>query len=124
MVAISNDAPRPQETDNLRFWMQAMVRYVRSGEADLTNRQMAMMMLIYSDPGPSTVRGLAEQLRVAKPVVTRALNRLGQLGFVRRERDMTDRRNVFIRRTTKGAEFLDLFNRFIAGSGDESGSTA
>lgn len=124
MVAMSSDVPMPREPDSLRPWMQAMVRYVRSGEADLTNRQMAMMMLVYADPDPSTVRGLAEQLNVAKPVVTRALNRLGQLGFVRRERDMTDRRNVFIRRTAKGAEFLDLFNRFIAGSGDESGSTA
>ena len=96
-----------------------MIRYVRSGAPDLTNRQMAMIMLIYSHQAPSTVRGLAEQLKVAKPVVTRALNRLGQLGFVQRERDTSDRRNVFIRRTSKGSDFLDLFNRFIAGSGDE-----
>lgn len=108
--------------DYIHPWMSALVRYVRSGEPDLTNRQMAMMVLIYSDPDPSTVRGLAEQLKVAKPVVTRALNRLGQLGFARRERDSSDRRNVFIRRTGKGADFLDLFNRFIAGNDDESGT--
>ncbi len=120
--ATGNEMQPTRQGDGLISWMGTMVRYVRSGQPDLTNRQMAMMMLIYADPDPSTVRGLAHKLSVAKPVVTRALNRLGQLGFVRRERDMSDRRNVFIRRTGKGAEFLDLFDRFIAGSADESGT--
>jgi DNA-binding MarR family transcriptional regulator len=97
-------------------WMQTLVDYVRSGKPDLTNRQMALMMTVYIDSGPHTVRGLAEVLNVSKPVITRALNKLSSLGYVRRERDAADRRNIFIARTPKGAEFLDAFHHFIAGT--------
>lgn len=96
--------------------MGALVRYVRSGRPDLTNRQMALMMLVHRSEGPHTVRGLAEQLNVSKPVITRALNKLGMMEFIRRERDPVDRRNIFVRRTDKGAEFLDAFAGFVAGN--------
>lgn len=97
-------------------WMRTLVDYVRSGKPDLTNRQMALMMTVYIDAGPHTVRGLAEALNVSKPVITRALNKLSALGYLRRERDVTDRRNIFIARTPKGADFLDAFHDFIAGT--------
>ncbi|MCP1468732.1 DNA-binding MarR family transcriptional regulator [Sphingobium sp. OAS761] len=100
----------------LRHWMHTLVNYVRSGRPDLTNRQMALMMTVYIAAGPHTVRGLAEALHVSKPVITRALNKLSALGYLRRERDVTDRRNIFITRTSKGAEFLDAFHHFIAGT--------
>ena len=95
----------------LSAWMRALIAYVRSGEPDLTNRQMALLMLVYLTPGPHTVRGLAKVLGVSKPVVTRALNTLGALGYLRRERDQDDRRNVFVVRTKDGAEFLEDFKR-------------
>lgn len=98
-------------------WMRTLVDYVRSGKPDLTNRQMALMLRVYIDAGPHTVRGLAEALNVSKPVITRALNKLSALGYLRRERDVADRRNIFITRTPKGAEFLDAFHHFIAGTG-------
>jgi DNA-binding MarR family transcriptional regulator len=101
----------------LTQWMKTLVDYVRSGKPDLTNRQMALMMTVYIDKGPHTVRGLAEALHVSKPVITRALNKLSALGYLRRERDASDRRNIFITRTSKGAEFLDAFHHFIAGNG-------
>ncbi|ETI60018.1 transcriptional regulator [Sphingobium sp. C100] len=101
---------------SLRQWMATLVDYVRSGKPDLTNRQMALMMTVYISAGPHTVRGLAEALHVSKPVITRALNKLSALGYLRRERDVADRRNIFITRTPKGAEFLDAFHHFIAGT--------
>lgn len=101
----------------LSQWMRTLVDYVRSGKPDLTNRQMALMMIVYIHDGPHTVRGLAEALNVSKPVITRALNKLSALGYLRRERDAADRRNIFITRTPKGAEFLDAFHHFIAGTG-------
>ena len=61
--------------------------------------------------GLRLVRGLAKVLGVSKPVVTRALNTLGALGYLRRERDQDDRRNVFVVRTKDGAEFLEGFKR-------------
>ena len=97
--------------ESLAGWMRALIAYVRSGEPDLTNRQMALLMLVYMTPGPHTVRGLAKVLGVSKPVVTRALNTLGALGYLRRERDQDDRRNVFVVRTSNGANFLEGFKR-------------
>src|SRR5688572_25328116 len=47
---------------SLTGWMKALIAYVRSGEPDLTNRQMALLMLVYLTPGPHTVRGLARVL--------------------------------------------------------------
>ena len=96
---------------SLNGWMRALIGYVRSGQPDLTNRQMALMLLVYLTPGPHTVRGLAHILGVSKPVITRALNTLGSLGYLRRVRDETDRRNVFVARTSTGQEFLERFQR-------------
>jgi DNA-binding MarR family transcriptional regulator len=93
--------------------MRTLIDYVRSGAADLTNRQMALLLLVYLTPGPHTVRGLARILGVSKPVVTRALNTLGGLGYLRRERDQDDRRNVFVVRTSDGTNFLEGFKRFL-----------
>ena len=98
----------------LTTWMQTLVDYVRSGEPDLTNRQMALLLLVHLTNGPHTVRGLARGLGVSKPVVTRALNRLGALGYLRRQRDESDRRNIFVLLTSEGAKFLDQFGRLIA----------
>ncbi len=98
---------------SLTDWMRALIGYVRSGEPDLTNRQMALLLLVYLTPGPHTVRGLAALLGVSKPVVTRALNTLGALGYLRRERDQDDRRNVFVVRTNDGTSFLEAFKRYL-----------
>ena len=104
---------------SLTGWMRTLIGYVRSGEPDLTNRQMALLMIVYQTPGPHTVRGLAQILGVSKPVVTRALNTLGALGYLRRERDQDDRRNVFVVRTSDGTSFLEGFKRYIRGEGAE-----
>jgi DNA-binding MarR family transcriptional regulator len=105
----------------LSHWMGTLVDYVRSGKPDLTNRQMALLLAVYLKPGPHTVRGLAHLLGVSKPVVTRALNTLGSLGYLRRERDEADRRNIFVAQTSKGADFLDGFGSLIK---DEEGDRA
>jgi len=101
----------------LKSWMNALIGYVRSGQPDLTNRQMALMLLVYLTPGPHTVRGLAHILGVSKPVITRALNTLGSLGYLRRVRDEADRRNVFVAKTSTGQDFLDGFERNIEQDG-------
>jgi DNA-binding MarR family transcriptional regulator len=101
----------------LSNWMKTLVGYVRSGQPDLTNRQMALLLAVYLTPGPHTVRGLAQMLGVSKPVVTRALNTLGTLGYLRRERDDADRRNIFVAQTERGASFLEGFGSLINGNG-------
>jgi len=105
---------------SLTGWMRTLIGYVRSGEPDLTNRQMALLMLVYLTPGPHTVRGLAALLGVSKPVVTRALNTLGSLGYLRRQRDQDDRRNIFVVRTEDGTEFLEGFKRYLRAGEDSA----
>lgn len=104
---------RPAAEQPLSQWMSALVDYVRSGEPDLTNRQMALLLIVYLENGPHTVRGLARSLNVSKPVVTRALNRLGSLGYLRRQRDDSDKRNIYVARTEEGANFLEEFGQFL-----------
>ncbi|MET0271050.1 MAG: MarR family winged helix-turn-helix transcriptional regulator [Sphingomonas sp.] len=101
--------------------METLVGYVRSGRPDLTNRQMALLLAVYLTPGPHTVRGLAHLLGVSKPVITRALNTLGSLGYLRRERDESDRRNIFVAQTDSGADFLAGFGNLIDHAPDQSG---
>ncbi|MBB3763995.1 MarR family transcriptional regulator [Sphingomicrobium lutaoense] len=109
---------------SLTSWMRALMDYVRSGAPDLTNRQMALLMMVYLTPGPHTVRGLARKLGVSKPVVTRALNTLGGLGYLRRERDQDDRRNIFIVQTSDGADFLEGFRRHFRNEEPSNGSAS
>lgn len=87
----------------LVLWHDVMLAQVRDEEMDLSARQMAILLTIYLEVPPHTVRGLAQKLGVTKPVITRALDTMGKAGLVARRRDETDRRNVIIQRTVKGA---------------------
>ncbi len=124
-VAISqslHSAPRLVAGQPLSQWMGTLIDYVQSARPDLTNRQMALLMVVYLLPGPHTVRGLAARLRVSKPVVTRALNTLGSLGYLRRQKDDADLRNIFIEQTPQGLAFLEEFAELIErteGPGDQ-----
>lgn len=87
---------------------------VLDDEPDLSQRQWAILLSIYLEPPPHTVRGLAKKLNVTKPVITRALDTMGQWGLVARRRDETDRRNVVIQRTVEGALFLERIGDVIS----------
>jgi DNA-binding MarR family transcriptional regulator len=102
------------ESTNLAKWMNGVVNYVRASEPDLTNRQLAVLMIVLHENGPHTVRGLANSLNVSKPVITRALDKLSNLGFLIRQPDETDGRNVFIVATSSGAGFLAKFESYFA----------
>jgi|ERR1700735_1781633 DNA-binding MarR family transcriptional regulator len=96
--------------EGLDLWRRALCESVRRDGPDLSARQMALLLTVYLTPPPHTVRGLAEILNVAKPAVTRALDRLGILGLARRKRDEADRRSVLVQRTVKGSVFLSEFS--------------
>jgi DNA-binding MarR family transcriptional regulator len=97
----------------LGLWHQVALGQVKSGTTDLTMRQMAILLHIYLKPPPHTVRGLAATLGVTKPVITRALDTMGEIGIVDRVRDERDRRNVIIKRTLAGALFLEKFGDLV-----------
>lgn len=102
-----------QAFEALDIWRGALTESVRQSGPDLSARQMAVMLAVYLTPAPHTVRGLAGALNISKPAITRALDRLGELGMVRRKVDADDRRNVLIQRTVKGSVFLREFGDLI-----------
>ena len=110
--AASSSKPAVQY-QTLELWRHALVASVRGDAPDLSARQMALLLSVYLGDAPHTVRGLAQALRISKPAVSRALDRLGELGYVRRQRDDLDRRNVLVQRTISGAGFLTEFSGLI-----------
>lgn len=98
----------------LDLWRDVLVETVRGAGPDLSARQLAIVLTVYLTPPPHTVRGLAALLRISKPAVTRALDRLGMLGLARRRRDEQDRRSVLVQRTVKGSVFLSDFADTVA----------
>ncbi len=99
----------------LCLWHGVMVRALRDAHPDLTARQFALLLQVYLTPPPHTVRGLAAELAMSKPAVTRALDRLGRLELVRRKRDPADKRSVLVQRTVKGSVYLREFGDLAAG---------
>ena len=97
----------------LRLWHDVSLALVRDDEPDLSTRQLTVLITIYLEPQPHTVRGLAAKLDVTKPVITRALDTMGRLGLVSRKRDPDDRRNVIVQRTVDGALFLERLGDLI-----------
>lgn len=109
-----------QQVGLLRDTIVALVR--RDGP-DLSARQLGVLLTCYLREGGHTVRGLAAELNVSKPAITRALDRLGELDLARRKVDPLDRRSVLVQRTTKGTAFLrDL--RSIMGDASGGGKKA
>ena len=83
-----------------------IVSLVRRDGPDLSARQLGVFLTCYLQDGAHTVRGLAADLNVSKPAITRALDRLGELDLARRKVDPMDRRSVLVQRTLKGQAFL------------------
>lgn len=111
----------------LDVWRRTVVASVRCDAPDLSARQMSLLLTVYLTPAPHTVRGLAELLKVTKPAITRAVDRLAELGMIRRKVDENDRRSVLLQRTVKGSVFLREYGELIVaamrggGEGDASG---
>ncbi len=102
---------RPEQA--LRLWHASTLALVHDEKPDLTIRQFAILLTVYLEPPPHTVRGLAAKLGVTKPVITRALDTMGHLQLLKRRRDERDRRNVVIQRTLDGALFLESLGDLI-----------
>lgn len=103
----------------MQLWHDVSLAQVRDDAPDLSLRQMTILLTIYMEAPPHTVRGLAAKLSVTKPVITRALDSMGKAGLVARRRDDRDRRNVLVQRTVKGVLFLEKFADLIAATSEK-----
>jgi DNA-binding MarR family transcriptional regulator len=83
-----------------------IVALVRRDGPDLSARQLGVFLTCYLTDKAHTVRGLAADLEVSKPAITRALDRLTEFELVRRKLDPADRRSVLVQKTLKGSAFL------------------
>ncbi|MBL4693718.1 MAG: MarR family transcriptional regulator [Magnetovibrio sp.] len=101
----------------LDLWRRTIVSSVRLDAPDLTARQMSLLLTVYLTPPPHTVRGLSETLKVSKPAITRAIDRLSDMEMVRRKTDVEDRRSVLVQRTVKGSVFLREYGELIVAAG-------
>ena len=98
----------------LGLWLDVTSRSVQSDGPDLTARQTALMLTVYLEAGPHTVRALAQRLGVGKPAIVRAIDTLQEVGLVERRPDPADRRNIFVVGTEAGAERLSTYAASIA----------
>ena len=114
-MATSPSAARAAADPLLHVLMGTMVASVRSDGPDLTARQLSVFLKVYLEPGiDHTVRGLAAILNVSKPAITRALDRLEEFDFTKREQDSQDRRSVIARRTPTGSAYLRTLSGYVA----------
>lgn len=97
----------------MKLWHDVHLALVHDDAPDLSVRQMSVLLTVYLEAPPHTVRGLASKLRVTKPVITRALDSMGKLGLVSRRRDEKDKRNVLVQRTVKGVLYLERLGDLI-----------
>ena len=108
-----------KEDTALALWRDALGESVRRAAPDLSARQMAIMLTVYTTDAPHTVRMLALDLNISKPAVTRALDRLSELGLIRRQRDEDDKRSVLVRRTVRGTMYLSEFASVVTAAGQQ-----
>ncbi len=100
-----------------------IVSLVRREGPDLTARQLGVLLICYLEDGPHTVRGLASQLAVAKPAITRALDRLEEFQFARRLQDPRDRRSIVVARTPEGEAFMEQLRSLLDEASRMGGKT-
>ncbi|MBL6459528.1 MarR family transcriptional regulator [Belnapia sp. T6] len=74
-----------------------MLSEVRLDQPDLSLRQLAVLLVVYQVDELQTVRGLAAQLNVARSIISRALDRLGDFELVARQIDPGDSRSIIVR---------------------------
>lgn len=102
--------------DALDVWRRVTVTTLRELPYDLSARQMGILLTVYLENPPHTVKSLSEALGISKPAICRAIDALSALELIKRKRDDHDKRNVFVQRTLQGTRFLSDFADVIKGA--------
>lgn len=91
----------------LPSFAKALLGLIRDGRRDLSARQLGVLTTLALQPELNTIRSLAVHLRVSKPAITRAVDRLEAEGLAKRRPDPKDRRSVCIGISPAGSSYLD-----------------
>ncbi|RYE43552.1 MAG: MarR family transcriptional regulator [Hyphomicrobiales bacterium] len=97
----------------LFLWLNILVMYVRSDRPNLSNTQLAILLIVYMTPGPHYNIDLAARLQIRKNSVPRIVTPLVDLGYLSVGRHI-GRRATLILPTADGAAFLDSLRASLA----------
>jgi len=97
---------------NFRYAMRKFLSFSRRAlktEAQLTPEQYEALLAlkVFSKESGVTVGQLSERLQVKHHTAVSLVNRMEEVGLVRREPNEVDRREVFVRMTPTGSRILD-----------------
>ena len=100
--------------DALSLWRDIIIQLLQKNNAyNLSNRQTVILMTVYLNPPPHTIKLLSASLGISKPAICRAVDALAIKGMLKRKRDSNDKRIVNLQRTVKGSVFLSEFSEII-----------
>jgi len=104
----SAQGPAAEDVAALRGAVLILARRLRHQQAgdELSPSEAAVMGRV-GRSGPMTPGQLAKSEHVQPPSMTRIIERLEARGFLRRDPDPTDRRQVFVSRTPAGDDFVE-----------------
>ena len=85
---------------------EVVVTLIRRERPVLSTHQFGVFLTCYLHNADHTVRGLADHLHVSKSVITRALDKLTDLGLAVRRPDPSDGRSVLVDRTPEGSAMM------------------
>ena len=82
---------------------------------DFSTRQLVVLLNLHRVKGQVDYKECVRDVQLSKPAVTNACHALVTLGFVRRTKDLDDRRRVWLEITTEGRGFVNKLCGMIPG---------
>ena len=84
-----------------------------SSDRELSQRQLSVLLIVgLEGEVDHRVGDLADRLKVSKIAITRAVDRLEQFNYIRRDHDPNDGRSIIISRTATGNAYIRQLSRF------------
>jgi len=105
--------PSDDDYRALAAWRYALRRFLAASEeitrsAGVSPTQYQLLLFIRGDPGRApTIADLAERLQIRHQSAVGLVDRCEAAGLVRRRRDESNRRRVFVTMTRRGAALLE-----------------
>ena len=91
----------------------AMVWGETASDRELSQRQLSVLLIVgLEGEVDHRVGDLADRLKVSKIAITRAVDRLEQFNYIRRDHDPNDGRSIIISRTATGNAYIRQLSRF------------
>jgi len=101
-----NVAAEPVEAVGKMDWRLALIVNPKLRAARLNTLKMGILVVVYGEEEPHTVKNLATRLFVSAPAISRSLDNLEHSKLIKRLRDKKDHRVVRIQRTRQGLELM------------------